>query len=229
MNEYPVAYLLTFNNGYCLNMQGAVGRVAELRQRFGPERIRHEIVNTAPLIKWLLRDGQGLWREFHSPLIFDLACKMSGLTELIYLAKVNGLTDISDGAAIEQTHIFLQHPEFSAFLEPFIAEYQLRFLKPVLFDKNRAEKLERLRDEGLRAGTRSLEKVFITSQLRYQPFCLRGFITFFFTSPLRRLNMVQSYGLSLDRAEELWRRLWPTAKTHLDGKLAESRTIKDER
>jgi hypothetical protein len=110
LREFDQAHLLTFNNGYCVNTGGAARRAAELEGRFGPERIRFELVNTKPLIQHLLEGSRVLWKEYRSPLILDLACKMAAVTELIRYARGNGLTDVSDGAAVDQTQIFIQHP-----------------------------------------------------------------------------------------------------------------------
>ena len=218
---YRQVYLLTFNNGYCINMAGARGRVEQLRAKFGPDRIVHSEVHTAALIRTLLADKDALWKAFGSPLIYDLACKMASLAELIVFARANGVQDVSDGGAIEQTQIFLQHPEFSKHVEPCVTAYGLRLCKPVMFKTGREEKLARLKSEGFATGTKALERVYITSQLKHQPFCLRGFVTFFFTSPLRKLGPVKRYGLSLNEAQRLWDRLWPIARRIVDERLSE--------
>jgi len=219
LKDYQNIFLLTFNNGYCINMKGALKRSQELQQRFGADRISFKIVNTAPLIKRLLQNSDELWRQYRSPLTYDLACKMSSLTYLILYAKRHNIIDISDGGAIEQTQIFLQHPDFTKFINPWLASYGMNHMKPIYFEKTRQEKLDMLTKEDLRSGPRALEKIHITSQIAHQPFCLRGIITYLFTSPSRKFKLVQKFGLSLPQAKELWNQIQPLADEFLKQEL----------
>ena len=219
LEQYQKVYLLTFNNGYCINMNGAAGRVEKLREKYGSKRIVHEVAHTGRLMN-SLRDAMAPYKsEFRSPLAFDLVCKMSSLSHLILLAHRNQVAEICDGASIEQTQIFLQDPEFSKHIRPCLDEFGLSYVPPVLFHDSRPKKIERLRQERLASGVPALEKVYITSQLLHQPFCLRGFVTFFFTSPLRHLSLVEKYGLPMDRACLLWDRLWPEARRWLKAEV----------
>lgn len=222
LKNYQNTHLLTFNNGHCINMQGAARRARALQDKFGSNRITHSFANTAPIIKKVLKNKQALWEKYKSPLIFDLACKMSSLVELVFYAKQNGVTDISDGASKSQQEIFLQRPEFSAHIKPCISVYGLQLLPSAKFAMDRDIKSDRLEAEGFTAGIRSLEKVHISSTLAQQPFCMRGIMTFFFTSPTRHLGIVKNYTLSTERAKEAWDELWPVAKEQLDRKLAEA-------
>ncbi len=222
MKTHREAHLLTFNNGYCINTQGGIRRASEMKDRFGPERVVGSLINTKPLMQTILEDFKALWREYRSPLIVDMGCKMAAVTELILYAKKNNIEEISDGAAVEQTQIFLQHPEFSAHVKPLISTYGLRFLRPILFDMNREKKIAMLNELGFDRGSKTLEKLHITSQLKHQPFCLVGFSTFFFTSPLRKIPLIQRYGLPMDQAKQLWDALLPRATAYLDARLAEA-------
>jgi len=222
LDEYQEVHLLTFNNGCCINMGGARRRVEELRAAFGEERIRHFEADTSPLRKRLLYKTGGELMRFKSPLVFDLACKMSGLMELIYHAKVHGLEDITDGSSEEQTEIFLQDPEFSAHVKPTVTAYGLSFLRPLRFHMGRDEKMEKLAGMGLKKGTKALEKVFITSSIVHQPFCLYGCVTFFFTSPLRHLGVVDRFALPMDKAKAAWDTVVPVAREALDARLREA-------
>ena len=220
--QYKSVLLVTFNNGYCINIGAARRRVAELGRHYGSQRITHKIVNTAPLMKELLKEHDRLWEKYRSPLIVDLACKMAGVTELIFAAKENDIVDISDGSSHEQNEIFIQQPEFSDHIKIDVTEYGLRFLRPAMFDLGRIEKKEQLDIHGLKSGTQALERIHVTGTLFQQPFCLRGIITFFFTSPIRHLSVSKKYALPTDRAMEAWDELWPIAKIYLNKKLAES-------
>ena len=144
MKTHREAHLLTFNNGYCINTKGGVRRAGEMKDRFGDDRIFDLLINTKPLMQTILHDFKALWKEYRSPLIIDMGCKMAAVTELILYAKKNNIEEISDGAAVEQTQIFLQHPEFSAHVKPLISAYGLRFLKPLLFDMGREDKIAML-------------------------------------------------------------------------------------
>ncbi|MCK5379623.1 MAG: hypothetical protein KAJ78_09470, partial [Acidobacteria bacterium] len=183
MKTHREAHLLTFNNGYCINTKGGIRRASEMKDRFGTDRIIDSLINTKPLMQTILGDFKALWREYRSPLIVDMGCKMASVTELILYAKENGIEEISDGASVDQTQVFIQHPEFSAHIKPLISAHGLRFLRPILFDMSREEKMAKLKTLGFDRGSKTLEKLHITSQLKHQPFCLVGFSTFFFTSP----------------------------------------------
>ena len=222
LKTYTTIHLLTFNNGYCINMSGARRRVAELRRRFGEARLFHAEVSTHALLTTLIHGYAPLRSEFRSPLYFDLLCKMAAVAELIVFAKAQGVTDLSDGAAAQQTQIFIQHPEFASCSEALIASHGLRSMPPEAFDMSREEKWGRLRELGLASGLKALEKVHITSQILHQPFCLRGFVTYFFTSPLRHIDLVKRRSLPMARAKALWDRMIPVADQYIRDKLAEA-------
>jgi len=220
LNEYDGVDLLTFDNGHCIHLEGARRRVRELRDFLGHDRIRHVEILTVDLIQRLLGDHDALWREFRSPLIFDMACKLSSVTELLFHARVHGITDLSDGASMEQTEIFLQRRDFAEVVGQFAEDYGLRFLHPTRYDWSREQKQQALVDQGFRPGMPALEKLHIGSHIAHQPFCLRGIVTFFFTSPLRHLSVVKRYELPMDQAFALWDRMLPIARAHLDRKLS---------
>ena len=221
LKTYSTLHLLTFNNGYCINMGGARRRVAELRRHFGEERLHHTEISTHPLLKTLLEGYAPLRLEFRSPLHFDLLCKMAAISELIIFAKGRGVTDVTDGTAVEQTQIFLEHPEFTAHAKPLLEAHGLRFVRPVAFDMSRDEKWRELEARGLASGVKALEKIHITSAIMHQPFCMRGIVTYFFTSPIRHLGLVKRYSLSMEGAKALWDRLVPVAERYVGERLAE--------
>ena len=220
LKEYDAVHLLSFNNGCCVNMNGARQRAGELRRIFGATRIHHAEVDTAPLRRKLLYDSEGrLWR-YKSPLVFDLACKMAAVIELIFHARTHGLSRIADGASIDQTQVFLQHPEMSAHIRPLFEQYGVEMVKPVLFHISREEKIKRLEGLGFESGSGLLEKLHITSQIMHQPFCLYGFVTFFFTSPLRHVPLIKRMSLPMEQAQEAWDEVLPVACRELDERLA---------
>lgn len=220
LKEYDGVDLITFDNGHCVHLGGARRRVRELCVFLGDDRIRHFEILTVDLIQRLLEDSEDLWREFRSPLIFDMACKLASVTELVFHAKVRGITDLSDGASMEQTEIFLQRREFAEEVRRFAEGYGLRYLHPTQYDWTREQKQQLLVEQGFRPGLPALEKLHIGSHIAHQPFCLRGIVTFFFTSPLRHLSVVKRYELPMDQAIALWHRLLPIATAHLERKLS---------
>jgi hypothetical protein len=190
--------------------------VEELRSCLDSDRLLHAMVDTKPLLTTLQEKAATLPQRVKSPLVADLACKIAGLTELVAYACRNQIADISDGSARAQTQIFIQHPEFTSHAEPFLRNYGLNPLPPLLFGATREDKLKAVGELGLQSGPRFLESLHITSQLRHQPFCLRGIITFFFTSPLRHLGIVRRNALSISGATALWDALIPTAIEYLE-------------
>ena len=219
LKKYETIFLLTFNNGYCININSSVERAKELQRHYGQERIVHSVVDTKPLFQDLLAEYGKHQDAYRSPLIYDLVCKMAAVVELIFYAKSHGVKEVSDGSSSEQNQIFIQQPGFSEHISQGIGEYQIDLIHPVLFHLSRKEKIDILRKSGFRSGSSSLEKIFVTSQVLHQPFCMRAFVTFFFTGPFRHLSVVRKRGLPLEKANELWDLLWPAAKRHLDTKL----------
>jgi 7-cyano-7-deazaguanine synthase in queuosine biosynthesis len=221
LKEYDAVDLLTFDNGYCINMRGARRRVRELRDTLGYSRLRHVEIHTKDLIDVLLADKERLWDEYRSPLIFDMACKLASVTELLFYARAQGIDDLSDGAAAEQTEIFLQHRDFSVHVKAYAEDYGLNLREATQYDWSRERKQAMLEQQGFRSGFPALEKISIGSHIAHQPFCMRGVMTFFFTSPTRHLPPVKRYALPMDRAIDLWHLLLPRARAHLDHKLAD--------
>jgi hypothetical protein len=219
LGQYEQVHLLTFNNGCCVNVDGSKRRIGELQRIHGKDRLHHVIVDTTSLRRKLLWESKGELLKFKSPLVFDLACKMAAVVELVYYARVHGLPDISDGASVDQTQIFLQDPEFGVHVKPLITDYGVRFMPPVNYTLSRDEKMALLREQGLKAGTKGLEKLHITSQLLHQPFCLYGFVTYFFVSPLRKLRIVDHFALPMEQAKAAWDAVLPIAREELDDRL----------
>ncbi|MFC1451750.1 hypothetical protein ACFLSJ_00210 [Verrucomicrobiota bacterium] len=221
LEAYRAVHLVTFDNGCCINLNAGRRRAMELVARFGEDRIHHTLVRTAPLIKALMTRYRRSAEKARSPLVFDLACKMAGLAELICYARSRGIGDVSDGSAMEQTQIFLQHPEFSAHVEPFVRSCGLRLLRPLRFDMSRPSKIRLLEELGFESGPSVFEKLHVTSQLFHQPFCLRGIVTFFFTSPLRHIRFIRSRSLPMEQAKALWDSLLPGVEEHIERRAAE--------
>lgn len=215
LKQYQAAHLVTFDNGCCINLSGAARRAGELAARFGAGRVPHSIVNTAPLLRRLLAEHATLPAKSGSPLVFDLACKMAGIAALVSYAERRGVKAVSDGAAREQTQIFVQHPEFSAHIAPFMTRHGLRLVPPVHFDMGRDEKMRMLKQQGFRSGPAMLEKLHVTSQILHQPFCMRGILTYFFTSPLRNLAPVRRHALPMAEAKALWDAMLPCAEAYM--------------
>lgn len=221
LRDYHQVHLLTFDNGMCSRVWTAARRANELQQVFGATRFSHAVVHTGPLIKQLLNNWRQQWHEYRSPLMVDMACKMSAVAELIVAAKARGVRDVSDGSAKAQTEIFVQNPVFSDHFRPWIEGFGLRLVRPALFDLPRPERIQMLHDLGLDAGWEALEKIPISSQKVHQPFCWYAFVTFFFTGPLRHWKVIDRHALPLDRAMRMWDELLPVAHEYVQQRLTE--------
>jgi len=207
-------HLVTFDNGRCINRGGARRRFQELQGRYG-DLLVHAEIDTRALMDRLVDRARQAPRRLRSPLAVDMACKMAAITQTLAYTRRVGVEIFSDGAAIDQTQIFIQHPEFSKHVRPFLEQHGVRYRPPVRFDWPRERKIARLEELGLASGSRALERVHITSQIQHQPFCMRGFVTFLFTSPTRHLPPFRQMGLPMDRAMELWDLLLPEAEAWL--------------
>jgi len=208
---YARVHLLTFNNGFCLN-NGSAARSADiLREKLGVNII-HSFVSTQPWIKRLRPEFRQLWKKYRSPLIIDMFCKAGALAAVIEYALKNDILYYSDGSSTDQTQVFIQHPRFRRHIRPCAEEFGLRYAEPLYSQLSRKQKFERLSKMGFAGEKKWLEKLHITSRLARQPFCLFGFCTYFFTSPLRKLPFIEPFGLPMEEAETLWDELWPEVR-----------------
>jgi len=215
LKDFDVLHLVTFDNGHCINRGGARRRVAELHSKLGHDRLIHEQINTSALMNELMVHAKRAPRRLRSPLAVDMACKLAAVTQVIAYARARSIPIFSDGAAIDQTQVFIQHPEFAAHIKPFFERNGVTYRPPLRFDWSRERKIERLVELGYASGPKALEKIFITSQIAHQPFCTRGFVTFLFTSPTRHLPPFKQMGLPMEQAKELWDLLLPHAESWL--------------
>ncbi|MFH1464443.1 MAG: hypothetical protein ABIO70_08650 [Pseudomonadota bacterium] len=211
-------HLVTFDNGRCVNRGGARRRFLELQGRYG-DLLVHAEIDTSALMDQLVARARQAPRRLKSPLAVDMACKMAAVTQTLAYTRRAGVEVFSDGAAIDQTQVFIQHPEFSQHIRPLLERHGVRYRPPVRFDWPRERKIARLEELGLASGPPVLEHLHITSQLAHQPFCMRGFVTFLFTSPTRHLPPFKQLGLPMERAKELWTFLLPDAEAWLAREL----------
>lgn len=219
--RYQKVYLLTFQNGFCVNTRSAARSAEKLRVLYGPDKIIHDYLNTYPWIKRMLPRFPELWKKYRSPLIADMLCKAGAIASLIEYGVTRGISYCSDGSSKDQTQVFIQHPEFREHIKPCVREFGLQYLEPLYSNMDRHEKYERLGKLGFKGGKKWLEKLYITSRLFQQPFCLVGFSTYFFTSPTRHLPFIKPFGLSLDQANTLWDELWPEIRSELRLRLGD--------
>jgi len=217
--RYREVHLLTFQNGFCLRIGSASRSANELRKLCGPDKIIHDYLNTYPWIKSLLPRFGRLWKKYRSPLIIDMFCKAGAIAAMIEYGIRREIFLCSDGSSKDQTQVFIQHPAFREHIKPCVREFGLQFMEPIYGNLGRREKYERLIELGFKGGKKWLEKLYITSQLFHQPFCLIGFSTYFFTSPTRDLPFIRPFGLSLEEAGKLWDELWPEIRSRLNQRL----------
>ena len=198
-------HLLTFCNGYCVNVGSSRVHVDELRKLFGEERVVHEIIYVTELFERLRSPVTELIKEYGSTLVIDLCCRLSMESAAIIYALNQGITEICDGTNIDQGRLFLERPEYLRVSKEYFASFGIRYFSPVYARSGgRAGRMKELADRGISTGPKLFEKLNITSSLFHQPFCLIGIHTFFFTSFVRKApllkHVIARYNLDVDTA-----------------------------
>jgi len=201
-------HLLTFCNGICVRVDNSRVHADELRRMYGADRIVHESIPVADLLRRLRSPFGDLVRRYHSTLVFDLCCRLSMECAAIVYAVRNGITGICDGTNVDQGRLFLERPEYLQVGREFFAGYGIEFFNPV-YERSggRVGRRAELVRRGFTTGPRFFERLNITSCLFTQPFCLMAFHTFFFTSFLTNApglrGFIARHNLSLEKAIEL--------------------------
>ena len=181
-------HLLTYCNGLCVRVENSRVHVAELRKRYGADRVYHEISNVTDIFEELRSPIVELIKEYGSTLIIDLCCRLSFDTASVIYCINHGVKHLACGTNIDQGKLFLEKPEFLKVVTDYFAEYGIEFFTPVYGRMGgRDGRIDRLRERDLSTGPMFFEKISITSSLFHQPFCLFGIHTFFFTSFARNL------------------------------------------
>ena len=211
--EYQRVHLLTFCNGFCLGAESfPLKRVRELKRIFGEDRFSHEVLYVADLFKRLRK---GLLRvhfpKYHSPLIFDLCCRLSMDTRTVVYNLENRVRYVADGNAKSQTEIFIQREEYTAEIRRFMGEYGVDYVTPVYDFGDREKRRQAIKDMGFASGNRFLAFLQnlgfnnFSDQLGKQPLCYAAWGPAVLTSPMRDWPVIRSFQLSVEDAIELRR------------------------
>jgi len=204
-DEVSKMHLLTYCNGLCVRVKNSGVHVAELRKRYGADRVYHEISYVTDIFEELRSPIMELIKEYGSTLIFDLCCRLSFETASVIYCVNHGVKAIACGTNIDQGKLFLEKPEYLKVVTDYFAEYGIDYFTPVYGRMGgRDGRIDRLRERNLSTGPKFFEKISVTSSLFHQPFCLFGIHTFFFTSFAREIPGIKQlstrFNLSTDDA-----------------------------
>lgn len=195
--KFSKVHLLTFCNGFCVRVDASKKHVSLLREKFGTDKFEHSIISVAPILSFLKK---GLWKDIiktRSPLLFDLCCRLSMETAVIFYCLERGIKYVTDGNNPDtQGEIFLQQEEYLNKAGAFFSQYGIQYVRPCEYLESRNRVTKKLEEAGIKTGVNLLGKIGITTQLFTQPFCLWAPITFFFTSNIRKLPFVKYFSLS---------------------------------
>jgi len=184
-------HLLTFCNGFCVRVQASRVHGEELRAKYGADRVVHEISYVTEIFERMRAPCWHLIKEYRSTLVFDLCCRLSFETAAIIYAVNHGIGQVFDGTNIDQGKLFLEKPAYLRVSKAYFASHGIDYSSPVYAKAGgRTGRRRALQERGFSVGPKALETVNISSCLAYQPFCLFGIHTFFFTSFLRKLPLL---------------------------------------
>jgi hypothetical protein len=219
LNRNQKLHLLTFNNGICIRLSKAADRADELSKIFGKENIKHVSIDSRKTMKFLNDNSKKIINKYKSPLIFDLICRFSMEINTIIYCKKNNIKTVADGNNAAQGQIFIQQKQYLDIVDDFYNQYGIISLHPVYSAQTRNINLKFLSENGLDKGNKLFEKLNISSQLLNQPFCFWAPVSFLFTSPLRKLGFEKLFGLPLEKAIDIRKKLNDTAKLYIRDKL----------
>ena len=217
-------HLLTFCNGFCLGAESApLKRVRELKRIFGQERYTHQVLYVADLFRRLRQDMLRKYlRKYHSPLIFDLCCRLSMDTRTVIYNLENDVPYVADGNSKSQTEIFIQRQEYTAEIRRFMGEYGVEYITPVYDFGDREARRKALHDMGFQSGNRFLALLQnlgfnnFSDQLGKQPLCYAAWGPAILTSPVREWPLIRSFQLSVEDAIEFRRNREEIAKAYIE-------------
>jgi len=219
LNQGQKLHLLTFNNGICIRLSKAADRADELAKIFGKENIKHVSIDSRQTMKFLNDNSKNFINKYKSPLIFDLICRFSMEINTIIYCKKNNIKTVADGNNAAQGQIFMQQKQYLYVVDNFYNQYDITSLHPVYSAKTRATNLNFLYENSLDDGNKLFEKLNISSQFLNQPFCFWAPVSFLFTSPLRKFGFEKLFGLPLEKAIDIRKKLNDTAKLYIRDKL----------
>jgi hypothetical protein len=200
--RFKRVHLITFDNGVCIRKRSSLIHVADLKNKFGEDKFIHKIISSADLFAKIRKGIWGYFRQYNSPLVFDLCCRLSMETALVIYCLKNNIQHAADSNNVAQDAIFLQQADYLKIVDNFFKGYGINLIHPVYDHECRLERMDKLKSLGLQKGYKILEKIGITSQLFNQPFCLWAPLSFFFTSWTKNFPLVKKFTLPSKKAFE---------------------------
>lgn len=199
--EYEKVHLLTFCNGICLRPQASRKHVSMLRDRFGEDKFEHTIITIEEIFSFLKKDISQDMIKYHSPLLFDICCRLSMEVAVILYCLDNKIKYACDGSNPKtQGQMFIQQGEYLGRVDRFFAQHGIQIDRSYKMLSSRDGISRELRNSGVDTGARWLKFFGISTQLFTQPFCLWAPVAFLFTSAIRKLPFVRPFSLSLEKA-----------------------------
>lgn len=213
-------HMLTYNNGLCVKLSSVNSRVEEFVKKYNKKNIIHYIIDTKDTISFLKKHYKNIQNKTKSPLLFDLMCKFAMEINTVLYCKRNNISLVADGNNFAQNQIFLQQKEYLNVIDNFYNFYEIKSIHPIFFVKNKKESLNYLKKENMNiAGSKFFPVFGISSQFLHQPFCLWAFVSFLFTSPLRKIGFEKFCGLNINDAIETRKYLQKYAVKYIEEKL----------
>jgi hypothetical protein len=199
--EFSKVHLLTFCNGMCVRAGASKMHVDLLQERFGSDKFEHAIISVSQVFSFLKKGLLKDMVKIHSPLLFDLCCRLSMEVATIFYCVDRGIKCATSGNNPDtQGEIFLQQEKYLNIVSSFFLHHGVQYLHPVKHLDSRKEITKQLEGAGIKTGTNLLGRIGISTQLFTQPFCLWAPVAFFFTSNLRKIPLVQYLDLPLEKA-----------------------------
>ena len=171
--RFKRVHLLTFNTGFLYNMDLSCKHVITLREIFGDDVIRHEIIN----IRRVWRNIQHMnitkaLRRFKSWFILCMGCKLTMHSATIRYCREHGIKTAYGGENKCQEQYPEQKQAILDEIQHLYQEYDITYKSPV-YDYTSMEEDTKLQSLGFRLGHHL--KLFPNTKGSYhgtQPFCL---------------------------------------------------------
>lgn len=199
--KYEKVHLLTFCNGICLRPYVSSKHVSMLCEKFGKDKFEHTIIPVEEIFSFLKKDILRDMSKYHSPLLFDICCRLSMEIAVILYCLDKGIKHACDGSNPKtQGQMFIQQGEYLSKVDRFFARYGIQIDRSYKMLSSRDQISRELRNSGVDTGARWLKFFGISTQLFTQPFCLWAPVAFLFTSAIRKLPFIRLFSLSLEKA-----------------------------
>ena len=152
----------------------AMRRGRELRDRFGADRVSHDLVRIGPLFhRFVTATLLDDYRRFHTNTCC-VGCKLAMHTRTVLYNLERRIGRVADGSAADQDYHAEQLRGVLDVNRRLYARYGIAYSNPS-FSLDTAARLERLRREGIRPKG-------------LQPRCLFGAYDFFIYTPLHQIH-----------------------------------------